>query len=205
MARSFNDLSAGAQAGVLAAVAVLLAAVTFWYFALPESKRLDSLRLQVTELRAENDRNEAFKREQTEYLNRIAQLSEQLQTLRSIVPDQPATDVFVRSVYDTGVNSDVYIRTFVAEPVVRKKLYAEMPFRMHLDGTYYHLLQFFDRLAHGQRIVTVSNLALGPPGGGGMGSYKVLPRETVGANFVITTYYNQAQTETKTKEKQGRK
>lgn len=201
MARSFNDLSAGTQAGVLAAVAVLLAAVTFWYFALPESKRLDSLRLQVTKLRAENDRNEAFKREQTEYLNRIAQLSEQLQTLRSIVPDEPTTDVFVRSVYDTGVNSDVYIRTFVAEPVVRKELYAEMPFRMHLDGTYYHLLQFFDHLAHGQRIVTVSNLALGPPGGGGMGSYKVLPRETVGANFVITTYYNQAQTETKTKEK----
>jgi type IV pilus assembly protein PilO len=205
MARSFNDLPAGAQAAVLVVIAVVLAGATFWYFALPESKQLDSLQQQVKKLRAENDRNEAFKREQTEYLNRIAQLSEQLETLQSIVPDQPATDVFVRSVYDTGTNSDVHIRTFVAEPLVGKELYYEMPFRLHLDGTYYQMLQFFDRLAHEQRIVTVSNLSLGAPEGGGMGSYKVSSEETVGANCVITTYYNRPQTKPKTKGQKGRK
>jgi type IV pilus assembly protein PilO len=205
MARSFNDLPAGAQAVVLVVIAVVLAGAFFWYFALPESKQLDNLQQQVKKLRAENDRNEAFKREQTEYLNRIAQLSEQLETLQSIVPDQPATDVFVRSVYETGINSDVHIRTFVAEPLVGKELYYEMPFRLHLDGTYYRLLQFFDRLAHEQRIVTVSNLSLGAPEGGGMGSYKVSSEETVGANCVITTYYNRPQAETKTKGQKGRK
>jgi type IV pilus assembly protein PilO len=197
MGRKFNDLSAGAQAAVLVVVAIALAGFTFWYFALPESHQLDSLQQQVKRLRAENDRNEAFKREQTEYLNRIAQLSEQLKTLQSIVPDEPSTDVFVRSVYDTGATSDVHIRTFVSEPLVDKELYVEMPFRLHLDGTYYKLLQFFDRLAHDQRIVTVSNLTLGAPEGGGMGAYKVSPDETVGANCVITTYYNRPAAEPK--------
>jgi type IV pilus assembly protein PilO len=197
MARKFNDLSAGAQAAVLVVVAVALAGLTFWYFALPESHKLESLQQQVKRLRAENDRNEAFKREQTEYLNRIAQLSEQLKTLQSIVPDNPSTDVFVRSVYDTGANSDVHVRTFVSQPLVNKELYVEMPFLLHLDGTYYKLLQFFDRLAQDQRIVTVSNLTLGAPDGGGMGSYKVSSEETVGANCVITTYYNRPATETK--------
>ena len=205
MARSLNDLSAGAQAVVLVVVAIALAGFTFWYFVLPESSQLESLQQQVKKLKAENDRNEAFKREQTEYLNRIAQLSEQLKTLRSIVPDEPATDVFVRSVYDTGANSDVHIRTFVSQPLVSKELYVEMPYRLHLDGTYYRLLQFFNRLAHDQRIVTVSNLTLGGPEGGGMGSYKVSPEETVGANCVITTYYNRPQTETKAKGKKGPK
>jgi len=191
MARSLNDFSAGVQTAILIVAAVTLAAVTFWYFALPESSEVEALQQQVKKLRAENDRNEAFKREQTEYVNRIAQLSEQLMTLRSIVPDEPATDMFVKSVYETGTNSEVHIRNFVAETLASKELYVEMPYRLHLDGTYYRLLQFFDRLAHEQRIITVSGLALGTPEGGGMGSYKVSPDETVGANCVITTYYNQ--------------
>lgn len=201
MTLKFDDLSAGAQAAVLVVVALALSGFTFWYFVLPKSSQLDTLKQQVKRLRAENDRNEAFKREQTEYLNRIAQLTEQLKTLQSIVPDEPSTDVFVRSVYDTGSNSDVHIRTFIAQPQVNKELYVEMPFRLHLDGTYYRLVQFFDRVAHDQRIVTVSNLTLGAPEGGGMGSYKVSHNETVGANCVITTYYNRPATEAKAKGK----
>jgi Tfp pilus assembly protein PilO len=205
MALKFDDLPSGAQTAVLVVVALVLAGCTFWYFVLPKSSRLDNLRGQVKRLRAENDRNEAFKREQTEYLNRIAQLTEQLTTLQSIVPDEPSTDVFVRSVYDTGAHSEVHVRSFIAQPQVSKELYVAMPFRLHLDGTYYQLLRFFDRLAHDQRIVTVSGLALGAPEGGGMGSYKVSSSETVGANCVITTYYNRPASEPKAKGKKGPK
>lgn len=193
MARDFRDLPAGMQATLLAVLALALAGVVFWYFAHPKAAERTNLQRQVTRLRAENDRNEAFKREQTEYLNRIAQLTQQLQTLQSIVPDEPATDLLVRMVYETGTRSDVHVRTFVAQTLVRKELYVEMPYRVHMDGTYYDLVHFFDRLVHKQRIVTVSNLALGPPEGGGMGAYKVGPQETVGANCLITTYYNQPQ------------
>lgn len=205
MGDRFNQLPPAAQATVLVVFALALAGFTFWYFALPESHHLATLQRQVKTLKAENDRNEAFKREQTEYLNRIAQLSDQLKTLQSIVPDQPATDVFVRSVYHTGVSSDVYIRTFVAEPLVRKELYVAMPYRLHLDGTYYRLLRFFDHLAHNQRIVAVTNLTLGAPGGGGMGSYKVSNDETVGANCVLTTYYNRPAAATNARGKRGAK
>jgi len=203
MAKGFRDLSAGVQTAFLVMVALVFAAATFWYFALPKSVDRDNLHQQVIRLRAENDRNEAFKREQTEYLNRIAQLTQQLQTLQSIVPDESATDVFVRMVYETGTGTEVHIRTFIAQPLVSKDLYVEMPFRLHLDGTYYDLLRFFDRLVHEQRIVTVSNLALGPPEGGGMGAYKISPQETVGANCLITTYYNQPQEASSAKRAEG--
>lgn len=205
MALKFDELPSAIQAAVLVLLAVALTGTLFWYFVLPESGQLDSLHQQVKSLRAENDRNEAFKREQTEYVNRIAQLSQQLETLQSIVPDQPSTDVFVRSIYDTGARSDVYIRTFISEPLVSRELYVEMPFRLHLDGTYYRLLQFFDRLAHDERIVTVSDLALSGPEGGGMGTYKVSPGETVGANCVVTTYYNRPAPESNARVKQAQK
>ncbi len=193
MAKNLSNLSPGAQSAVLALIAVGLAASVFWYFVLPKSAERTNLQGQGLRLRAENDRNEAFKREQTEYLNRIAQLTQQLQTLQSIVPDKPATGAFVDIVYDIGISSNVYIRTFIAEPPIQKDLYVEMPFRLHLDGTYYGLVRFFDRLVHQQRIVTVSNLVMQAPQGGGKGSYKVLPHETVGADFVIATYYNRPQ------------
>ena len=67
------------------------------------------------------------------------------------------------------------IRTFIPKPPVMKDYYVETPYSVRLDGTYYNCLNFFDRLAHEQRIMSVSGLSLGTPEGGGMGSYKVAP------------------------------
>jgi type IV pilus assembly protein PilO len=190
MAKSFNDLPTPVQGFIFVAVAVALAAGTFWYYVLPLNDKRESLEKQVTKLKAENDKNEAFRQQQTEYLNRIAQLEKQLDTLRSIVPDEQATDEFMRTVFAAGVNTNVNVRTFIPKPAAVKEFYVETPFSLRLDGTYYSLMNFFDRLAHEQRIMSVSGLSLGTPEGGGMGSYTVYPNETVGANCTLTTYYN---------------
>jgi type IV pilus assembly protein PilO len=190
MAKSFSELSANVQAAILIAIAVAAAAFVFWYYALPEVTQRNNLQAQVATLKAQNDKNEAFRQEQAEYLSRIQQLTQQLETLRSIVPDHPNTDVFVRTIYGAGVDTGVHVRSFVAQAAVKQQLYIELPFSVRLDGTYYGLLNFFNRLAQEQRIVTVSGLTLGAPSGGGMGNYQISPGETVGANCVITTYYN---------------
>jgi type IV pilus assembly protein PilO len=190
MAKSFNDIPAPLQGVIFVTVAVVLAGATFWYFVLPMSDTKDALQRDVAKLKAENDKNEAFKQQQTEYLNRIKQLESQLETLRSIVPDEQATDEFMRTVFADGLSANTQIRTFVPRPPLVKDFYVEMPFQVRLDGTYYSLLNFFDRLAHEQRIMSVSGLSLGAPEGGGMGAYKVSSTETVGANCVMTTYYN---------------
>ncbi len=191
MAKSFDDLPASMQGVILSAVAVILAGAVFWFYVLPLSDQKDDLDKQVAKLKAENDRNEAFRQQQTEYLNRIKQLESQLETLRSIVPDEQATDEFMRTVFADGATTGVQIRTFIPKPSVTKGYYVEAPFSVHLDGTYYNLVNFFGRLAHEQRIMSVSGLSLGTPEGGGLGEYKVLSSETVGANCMLTTYYNQ--------------
>jgi type IV pilus assembly protein PilO len=190
MAKSFNDLPSTIQGVIFAVVAVALAGGTFWYFVLPLNDQRDALQKEVARIKAENDRDDAFRQQQTEYLNRIKQLESQLDTLRSIVPDEQAPDVFMKTVFADGSSTGVGIRTFMPKPSVVKDFYVETPFAVHLDGTYYSLLNFFDRLAHEQRIMSVSGLSLGSPEGGGMGAYKVATSETVGANCVLTTYYN---------------
>lgn len=191
MAKSFNDIPGPVQAIIIIGIVAAAAGGAFYAWVLPLSARIDSLKKEVQKLKAENDRNEAFKREQTEYVNRIQQLEKQLATLRSIVPDDPATDEFMKMIFSSAGSTGIGVRTFISQPAVPRELFVELPFTMRLDGTYYSMLTFFDRLSRQQRIVSISNLALGSPQGGGMGNYTVHSSETVGANCTVTTYYNQ--------------
>jgi len=197
MAKSFNDIPTPIQAVILIIVPVLIAAGVFFGipgvvdgYVWPLQAKRDTLQKQYLKLKAENDKNEAFRQQQTEYLNRIKQLETQLETLRSIVPDEAGTDEFMRNIFDAGISTTINVRTFIPNPPVTRDFYIELPFKVRLDGTYYSLLGFFDRLAQQQRIASVTGLSLGGPAGGGMGAYETRPKETVGADCVITTYYN---------------
>ena len=194
MPKSFNDLPAAVQIAIIVLIVVLLGGAVSYFYVLPLKDKRDSLRKEVDRLTAENKLNQIFERERTQYLNRIAQLEKQLAMLRSIVPEEQATDDFMRMVFEDGRATEVNIRTFVPQAVAPKDIYTEMPFKLRLDGTYYGLLAFFNRLAHEQRIVSVSGLSLGSPEGGGMGAFKLHPGETVGANCVLTTYFSRVST-----------
>lgn len=201
MAKGFNDLPAPVQALILIVVAVGAAGGLFWYFVLPLSARRDGLDKEVTKLKAENQKNQVFEQQRTRYLADIADLEKQLETLRSIVPDEAATDEFMKMIFDDAGGTTVNVRTFIAQPLMQRDFYVEMPFSIRIDGTYWAMLSFFERLAHEQRIVSVTNLSMGGPSGGGMGAYTVLPSETVGANCILTTYFNRPQPAAQAKKK----
>lgn len=190
MPTSFKDFPPPAQTGLLALVAVLVVGGLSYFYVYPLMDQRTALQKQVDDLTAENKRNEAFEQKQTEYRNRIAQLETQLQTLRSIVPDEASTSDFMKMIFNDGNDAGVHVRTFVAQPLVNRDFYVEMPFKIHLDGTYWGLVNYFDRLAHEQRIVSVTDIDLSSPTGGGMGAYDVSPNESVGANCMVTTYFN---------------
>ena len=194
MPKSFNDLPAAVQIAIFVLSAVLAGGAVFYFYVLPLKEQRDSARNEVDRLTAENKLNQIFEQQRKQYLNRIAQLEKQLDTLRSIVPEEQATDDFMRMVFEDGRATEVNIRTFVPQAMEPKDIYTEMPFNVRLDGTYYGLLGFFARLANEQRIVSVSGLSLGPPEGGGMGAFKLHPGETVGANCVLTTYFSRVST-----------
>ncbi len=190
MARSFKDLPPVAQVASLAAVAVVVVGAISYYYVFPLFEQKANLAKQVAELTAENQRNRAFEQKQTEYKNRIAQLETQLETLRTIVPDDQATDEFMNTIFKDSTEAAIHVRTFVASPLVTKDYYIEMPFSIHLDGTYWGLVNYFDRLAHEQRIISVTSIELGPPTASGLGAFEVSSSESVSANCVVTAYFN---------------
>jgi Tfp pilus assembly protein PilO len=193
MARDFNNLPPAARVAVLAAVPVILAALVFWYFVWPLSEKLTSTKAEIARQHAQNLRNQAIERQRGEFQHRIAQLQQELNAFRATVPDEPAPDELVRMVRDAEQSSAVHVRSFVAQAVVQQEMYAEMPFKARVDGTYYALVSFFNALTQAQRIIGVSNLALGPPTATGSGKYTIDPEATVGVNCVVTTYFNRSQ------------
>ncbi len=193
MARGLSELPNRLQAVILAALAALLAGAAFWYLVWPLSARSDSLKKQVNDLHEQNTRNRAFEQEHAMYLRRIQEADKELETLRSIVPDEPMMDDFVKMIHESESGAGIRLRSFVAQPLVNQDLYTETPFKVRLDGTYYALVDFFARLARGQRIVNVTDLDLEvPQSGGGLGVFKVQPGETVGASCLTTTYFNRS-------------
>jgi len=189
--KTFSDLTPQQQGLLLACLPLLLAAAVYYEMVMPLSQKIKGLEGQRATLHAQNLRGRALEGQRADLIKRIAAAQKQLDTLRQIVPDQPAEDQFVKLVHDTAVSSAVRIRSIVAQPPVRQMYDTAMPFAVHLDGDYYAMLTFFDRLATAPRIVNISSLTLGPPGGPGRkGTYRVSPEETVGANCILTTFYN---------------
>src|SRR5208337_4689730 len=115
MPKRFNDLPAAVQIAIFVLIAVFLAGAVFYFYVLPLKEQRDSLRNEVGALTAENKLNLIFEQQRKQYLNRIAQLGSQLDELRTIVPEEQATDDFIRTVFEDGRATDVNVRTFVPQ------------------------------------------------------------------------------------------
>lgn len=193
MAIKFEDIPQPWQNVSLAALPVLLAGLVFWFFIYPLTDTSSALSKQVKALHEQNQRNMVLATQRAKLQQEITIAQKELDDLRSIVPDDPATSSFVKMVYDAASTAGIHLRTFVAQGAVARNFYTELPYKMRLDGTYYNLENFFSRLATASRISNVSGLTMGPPGGGGLGAYQVAKSETVGVNAILTTFYNSPQ------------
>jgi type IV pilus assembly protein PilO len=190
MALTFSDLPEQQQLGILALVPVILAGAVFYLLVWPLNAQKAALDSQVATLHRQNQGNLILEKRRTAFLKQIADAQVQLKQLQTIVPDEPATDEFVRMVYDTAEATQVHLRDVTAQKTIPRNYYTEEPFKVRLDGTYYAMLDFFSRLATGPRIVNVTGLSMGAPAAAGGGTYKVQPNETLGVSCLITTFFN---------------
>ncbi len=206
--KKFSEMSFGVRLGLVAAAAAAIVLVgEFLYFPLASGTTAsgaaasslsdmasvnDKLAADVAQLSAENEKIKPFEAKFKQIRVENEQLEVQLASLRNIVPEDKDADSFIKMVQDAGVQSGVNIRSFQARPTVQKEFYSEMPFQLSIDGSFYNVLSFFDRMSKLGRISNVSDLAMGPTNRGVRGArsgYKYAPSETVIASCTTTTFY----------------
>ena len=191
--KKFSEISTVGQLAIMLGVAALIvgAGEYLWLNTLRTAN--DELKGQVAVIKAENDKFRPFEAKLKTIKADNERLEAQLNNLRSIVPEEKEADAFIRMVQEAGVQAGVNVRSFTARPNAAKEFYMEMPFDLAVDGNFYTVLQFFDRLSRLSRIINVTNLAMGPSSGGVRGygrRYTLTANETVLASFTATTFYS---------------
>lgn len=191
---NFGELTGVKLLGVL----VLGAAVVTGglYYTIFKSQREENAAAQ-TKLQAklrENAELEAYRPKLADIERQLTSLKQQLEIEQRIVPDEKEIDNFMRMVSGEGRKAGVEIRRYTSRPYNTKEFYTEVPFEVELDGPYYSMLGFFDRLNKVERIVNVTNLAVAstkkPGDAKAKHTYQYAPSESVVATCLTTTYFS---------------
>ena len=142
----------------------------------------------------ENSELEAYRPKLADMERQLANLKQQLEIERRIVPDEKEVDNFMRMVSAEARKSGVEIRRYTSRPYNARDFYTEVPFEVEFDGPFYSMLGFFDRVGKLERIVNVSNLLVAstrkPSEAKAKKTYQYAPNESVVATCVATTYFS---------------
>ena len=192
-------MNLGELTGVkLLGVLVLGAAVVTGglYYTVFKSQREENATAQ-TKLQAklrENAELEAYRPKLADIERQLTSLKQQLEIERRIVPDEKEIDNFMRLVSGEARKAGVEVRRYTSRPYASREFYTEVPFEVELDGPYYSMLGFFDRLGKVERIMNVTNLAMAstkkPGDAHAKHSYQYAPSESVVATCLTTTYFS---------------
>ncbi|HIF98683.1 MAG TPA: hypothetical protein EYQ54_16955 [Myxococcales bacterium] len=142
------------------AVALLVSiAAGYWFFSYqPKAEEVDLLQVKVQKLerqlfniRAVASNLEAFEKE-------VAVLEAEFKRARRRLPEGKQFEDLLSDITTAGKKVGVRIKSIERQSEIPHDFYAEVPFRIELDGSYHDLARFFERVGKFPRIVNVGEL-----------------------------------------------
>ena len=191
---NFSELSGLKQWGVVVAGAALLTGALYFTMFKGQREANEAAQQALENKVRENAELEAYRPKLAEIERQLASLKQQLEIERRIVPDEKEVDGFIRMLDAEAMKAGIELRRYTAKPTVAKEFYTEVPFEMELDGPYYSMLNFFDRVGKLERIVNVSGLLVAtvkkPTEAKAKHAYQYAPNESVVATFTASTFFS---------------
>ena len=194
MAMNFGELSGLKQWGVvIAGGAIVTAALYFAVFKSQAAKNTTAQQALQDKIR-ENNELESYRPKLKQMEQQLAELKQQLEIEQRIVPDEKQVDAFITMMDAEAAKAGVEVRRYSAGATKPAQYYTEVPFDLEMDGPYYSMLNFFDRVGKLERIVNVSGLLVAntktPADAKAKHTYQYAPNESVVATFTATTYFS---------------
>jgi type IV pilus assembly protein PilO len=191
---NFSELSGIKQWGaVIAGGAIVTAALYFGVFKSQNEKNATAQHALEDKIR-ENNELESYRPKLKQIEQQLAELKQQLEIEARIVPDEKQVDQFITMLDGEAQKAGVELRRYTAKDSKSQQYYTEVPFEMELDGPYYSVLNFFDRVSKLERIVNIGGVLVGttknPGDAKAKRSYQYAPNESVISTFTATTYFS---------------
>jgi type IV pilus assembly protein PilO len=190
---SFKELPYVAKIGIVALAIILLAAGAYMFALEPLAKANEADALTLKSKQAEIAQLTPYRMKLAQLTAQTESLKAQMEAQRQIVPEEKEVPAFITLVDNESRSAGVEIRRYTPKDIAAKEYYVEVPIEIDVDGPYYAVLNFYDRLQKMERIVNVSRLTMGALKGGKVPakkSYKWSPSETVSASCLLTTFYS---------------
>jgi type IV pilus assembly protein PilO len=182
---------------IIVLACVINAGAIWWVLIRPieQGNRTDREALQGK--RAEVAQLRPFQARIVQLTRDVEALRQQIELQRKIVPEEKQVDGFIRSVQTEARSAGIEIRRFSVLPVVAREFYSEAPVELELDGSYFGVMHFYERLARMDRLVNVSGLQMAsvknPAQAKTKRVYQYAPSETVVATCIATAFFNPPQ------------
>jgi len=190
----FSELSMGKQLGIVVVAILVLSGVAYYFVYKPMDDQNRTLRTQLKAKQDENAQLSQYEGRKVDLEQRIASLKQQMETLNRIVPDEKEAASFMEMVQGEASKAGIEVRRYTSQQISTKEFYSEVPFQIDLDGPYYSLLNFFDRVAKLERIINISGIKMASVKRAGEAQvkhqYDYAPNETVVVSCVATTYFS---------------
>jgi type IV pilus assembly protein PilO len=189
-----DEMTLVVKLGIMVVVAGIVAGGFYFWPLGPINDEIKQLHQQVADKHAENQRLKDFIPMLDNLNKHLVELEQQLVEEKKIVPDEKEADQFIKQLHDTAAAAGVEIRRYTAMPVSNHDFYTEVPFQIDLDGSYFSMLNFFDRIGRVERIINIANLQVANTKNTGpskiKSSYTWAPGESVVASCTATTFFS---------------
>ncbi len=191
----WSEMPALSKLGIVLGVAIVATAACYFlvFSDLITANKQNADKLKAVQ--ADNDSLRPFQGKLADLDRQIENLKQQLEIQKRIVPDEKQTDEFIHMVEASASAAGIEVRRFTSKATSSHEFYTEAPYELDIDGPYYSVLSFFDKVSKLERIINISGLqmasVLDPGPAKAKKRYKYAPTETVVATCVATSYYSQ--------------
>ena len=192
MLEKLNELSTGAKIGIMLVLAIAIAGGGYYTMVMPLA---DKNKADAETLKKKKDENQLLAQyvaKSADLDRQIASLKQQMELQKKIVPDEKEADKFIILLQETATSSGVALRKLEAKSPATKEYYTEVPYSIELDGPYYGVLSFFDKLGTQTRIVNVEGLSMKSLSKTGK-QFTYGPTDSVDVTATAKTFFSRAQ------------
>lgn len=148
----------GSVLAVLALAIILTFHFQYWK---PLEMQKQDLEAKLSQLEQKYREQKAVADDLATFQKNTKDLEEKLRVALTQLPREKEIPQLLRDIYTLGKKSGVEFKLFQPGNEQPKRLYAELPIKLQLSGSYHEVAVFFDRIGKLSRIVNVSDIDLG--------------------------------------------
>lgn len=159
----------------------------FWYLVTkPTRAETKTYTDEIAQLLPKNAQAQIASQRLNEFRAVYAARQEEYEELKALLPEQRELTMVLQSVQDRARANGLVLRKFVPKDDVQQENYSGKRIEVSVTSSFASLRNFFEQLAHYQRIVSITNFELNQ-------SDKQSSSKTVDATFALTAFYVSAE------------